>query len=70
MKVISIDIGDKIRISDDITIINMGAWNSRIRLGLAAPQDINIARHELLLRQKKIEKKPIITYKKKRKYVI
>jgi carbon storage regulator len=67
VKVICIDIGEKIIIGDNVSILNMGAWNSTIRLGMKAPEDVSIIRKELFDKVK--EKEVVIIYKKRKKLI-
>lgn len=39
--------GESIRIGDDIVVAVMGVNGNQVRVGIEAPRDVNIARHEL-----------------------
>jgi carbon storage regulator len=54
MLVLSRKPGEKLVIGDTVTLTVLSCNNGRIRLALAAPEDIRILRGELLDRQEKI----------------
>ena len=53
MLVLSRSLGQKIMIGDDIEVIVLGIGKSQIRLGIAAPLDVEILRDNAVVRHAK-----------------
>jgi len=51
MLVLSRNVGERIRIGHDIELVVVRIRNGGVRLGIAAPRDLNIVRDELVDRQ-------------------
>lgn len=54
MLVLSRNIGESIKLGDDITVTVVGLTGKQVRLGISAPKDVNIAREELLSNAKEL----------------
>ena len=50
MLVLTRQVGDRIRIGDDVEIVVIRIRNDRVRIGIAAPDDVPVFRTELLQR--------------------
>lgn len=51
MLILSRNIGQKIRINDDITIIVVGFQGNKVRVGIEAPKDMIVDREEIYHRR-------------------
>ena len=58
MLILTRNLGEKIRIGDEITVTVLGAQGNQIRLGVNAPEDIVIMREELLQRSSSRNTRP------------
>lgn len=52
MLVIRRKVGESFFIDDDIEVIVLGNIRGQIKIGITAPPDVNIAREELVIKQK------------------
>lgn len=65
MLILTRRIGEALIISDDIDITVLGIKGNQIRLGIEAPQDISVHRHEIyqkIQKEKEQEKKSALLY--------
>lgn len=51
MLILSRNVGQKIRINDDITIIVVGFQGNKVRVGIEAPKDMIVDREEIYHRR-------------------
>lgn len=51
MLVLSRKVGERIQIGDDVQLVVLKSAGGRIQLGIDAPRDVAIKRHEILLRE-------------------
>jgi carbon storage regulator len=51
MLILSRNVGQKIRINDDITIIVVGSQGNKVRVGIEAPKDMIVDREEIYHRR-------------------
>ena len=51
MLVLSRKVGERIQIGDDVQLVVLKSAGGRIKLGIDAPRDVAIQRHEILFRE-------------------
>ena len=51
MLVLSRKVGERIQIGDDVQLVVLRSTGGRVRLGIDAPREVSIQRHEVLARQ-------------------
>lgn len=56
MLILTRRIGESLIIDDDTVVTVLGVKGNQVRIGIDAPDDVNIVREELLSREKQSEK--------------
>ena len=56
MLILTRRVGESVVIGDDVDVTVLGVKGNQVRVGISAPDDVNIIRNELLDRPKKGER--------------